>query len=187
MTEFNWLDLHKDANTNLNGEFPVVIVDPVAGESTKGQPQIKFKAKVTEGQFAGRTIPSQFTLVTDSPGAMRMFFSHMSALGLDAKFFSQLPSGSAGMPVLAQALDGRHAVAVIGVRQWNGADRESVDGWKPAVGGAGLGLGGVGGGSLGGTVSSSPLGATQPPAAVQRELGGQPSTPAPTLDDEPPF
>lgn len=175
--ELNWGQLHKDTMTVLTGEFPVVVTASTAVQSSTGKPMIKVTLKIESGQYAGRSLYSQFVVSADSPNAMRMFFSHMGVLGLTAAFFERNPT----MDEVAAALENRRATAVVAPRTWQGAERESIEGWKPA-------LGGPGGNSLatplGGLVAASTP-PSQPAAttAEQLPLGAQPATEAPA----PPF
>lgn len=174
-TEIDWASLHKDATTTLEGEFPIVVVKATAGQSQGGKPQIKATMKIESGPFANRQLFDNFTISAESSAAMRIFFGQMSVFGLDGAFFAGNPS----LNDVAVALEGRRATAVVGVRQWNGQDREDVKEYKPALGGPGGGPAGslsspVGTGiNPGGVVAGagplvSPVGATEPaaPAAV---------------------
>ena len=172
----NWKTMHKDATTTLEGDFPVVIVEANATKTNDGsKDMIKWKAKVETGPYAGRPLWGNFTISPESPGAMRILFSHLAVLGLDEKFWNANPE--APVSAIAQAIVGRKAIAEVGVRQWNGADREEVKAWKPALGGPGgsapLGvLGGFGGtpsssSGIPGVPASTPsTPATPPPAAT---------------------
>ena len=142
--EINWLDLHKDATTVLEGEFPVIVTEAVAGSAaTSGNPMIKAKLRVESGTFAGRTLFHNFNVTPDNPAAMRMFFGQMSVFGIDGTFFARFPRASVDQ--IAQALLGRKAIAVVGSREWQGALREDIKNWKPAPGGPGASSSGIGG------------------------------------------
>ncbi len=140
---------------------------------------------------------------------MRMFFSQLAVFGLDAQFFASIQ----GQPpaAIAQALDGRKALAVVTKSEYQGVEREQISGYKPALGGHGggsfvPGLGGIGSGT---PFGSSPIAqpsmssfasptasvpSTPAAAATAEELTAttsteppgelsaeQPSTPAPTM------
>lgn len=176
--ELDWAALHKDATTTLTGDFAVVITEATAQKTSNGdKDMIKWKAKIETGPYAGRPLWGNFTISPESPGAMRILFAHLAALGVDGAFFQTYPKATVAQ--IAQALQGRKAIATVGVRPWNGQDREEVQGWKkPEIGGAGgvsLGvLGGFGGGPSGipgvpavaaSTPSTSPATAASIPAA----------------------
>lgn len=158
MGEYNWGQMQQEATTILEGEFPVTVVNSDAVLSSTGKDMIKVAVKIESGTYAGRKLHTQFTISPESPGAMRMFFSHMNVFGLDNAFFNSI----AGQPpaVIAAALDGRRAIAVVVKDVYQGTEREKITAWKPALGGHGggtfvAGLGGSVGGSIGGGLGSS--------------------------------
>jgi hypothetical protein len=189
--EYNWGEMHKDATTALEGEFPLVIVSAEAAKTSTGdKDMIKYKAKIESGPYVDRPLWGQFVISPESPVAMRILFSHLGVLGLDDKFFAANPT--APVAVIAKALEGRRAIGVIGSREWMGAKREEIQSWKPALGGPGgsssLGtLGGFNGSSVGssgipaGVPSSPSTPATETSASVPAPDAEQPSTPAPNL------
>lgn len=182
MSEIDWASLHKDATTTLTGDFSVVITEATAQKTSNGdKDMIKWKAKIETGPYAGRPLWGNFTISPESPGAMRILFAHLAALGVDGAFFQKYPKATIAQ--IASALTGRQAIATVGVRQWNGQDREEVQGWKkPEIGGAGgvsLGvLGGFGGGpssipSVPAVAASTP--STPPATAASTPAAGVPA------------
>jgi hypothetical protein len=133
---FNWGEQRKAATLILEGDFPVVITEAVAGKSTNDKPQIKIKTKITSGPYVGRVNKSQFTYSPENPNAVKMFFGQMTALGLGDAFFNGLSgfSQEEGFARIATELQGKQAIAVFANRPWGGSDRESIDGWKPLSG-----------------------------------------------------
>lgn len=124
--EINWSDLHRNATTVLEGEFPVVITEAaVAAAASSGKPMIKCKVRVESGTYLSRTILHNFNITADNDNAMRIFFTHMSVLGLDEKFWRS--NSGASVEQIAQALVGKRATAVIGSREWQGSLREEID------------------------------------------------------------
>ncbi len=183
-TEIDWASLHKDATTTLEGEFPVVVTKATAGQSQGGKPQIKITMKIESGPFVGRQLFDNMTVSAESSAAMRIFFAQMAVFGLDGQFFAGNPS----MDEIARTLEHRRAVAVVGVRQWNGQDREDVKEYKPPLGvgdarpavagglaGIGINPGGAipAAGPIGGPAPTTPASAPVSPAAPAAE-----STPA---------
>lgn len=168
--ELDWASLHKDATTTLTGDFNVVIVEATAQKTSNGdKDMIKWKAKVETGPYAGRPLWGNFTISPESPGAMRILFAHWAALGIDGAYFQANPN--APVAQIAQALIGRKAVATIGVRQWQGSDREEVQGWKPpTIGGQATGV--VGG--LPGLPGGTPVGGLPgvPASSTPARTGG---------------
>jgi hypothetical protein len=179
VAEYDWGQMHKDATTALEGEFPLVIVEAIAGKTNAGdKDMIKFKAKVESGPYVDRPIWGQFVISPESPVAMRILFSHLASLGMDSAFFAKNPRATTEQ--LAQALVNRRAIGVIGSRQWNGQDREEIQQWKPALGGSGgstsLGtLGGFNGGV--GTPSATPATTPGVPSTPATAPGSTPSVP----------
>jgi hypothetical protein len=142
MAEYNWGQMHQDATTVLTGEFPVVFVDAQIKKTNAGdKDMIKFVAKIESGSYVDRELQGNFTISPESHGAMRFFFTDMAKFGLDAAFFATNPT----LQQIADALVGRRAVAVVGSREWNGREMESVESWKPALGGPGGSAGVLGG------------------------------------------
>lgn len=133
---FNWGAQRKAATLILEGDFPVVITEAVAGKSSAGKPQIKVTAKITSGPYVGRTSKTQFTFSPESPGAQKMFFIQMTALGLGDAFFDSIShlTQEEGFNRIATELQGKQSIAVFKNKPWNGSDRESIDGWKPLAG-----------------------------------------------------
>lgn len=173
---YNWADMQKEATIVLEGEFPVTVVKSEATKSANNKDMIKVKFKIDSGTYAGRALYTNFVISPESPGAMRMFFTQLAVFGLDGAFFASI----AGQPpaTIAQALDGRKAVAIVGKGVWQGAEREEIKGYKPALGGHGGGAFVAGlGGSIGGSVGSSPLGSPSPSTYSQPSPIGQTAIP----------
>lgn len=133
---FNWGQQRKEATTILEGEFPVIITEAVAGKSSGGKPQIKVKTKITSGPYVGRTANSQFTFSPENPNAVKMFFAQMTSLGLGDVFFNSISSltQEEGFNRIATELQGKQAIAIYKGREWNNQLREGIDGWKPLSG-----------------------------------------------------
>ena len=173
----NWLDMHKHATTDLDGEHPIVIVEAtVTKTNDQSKDMIKFKAKIESGPFVDRPINGNFTISPESPVAMRILFATWAVLGLDAKFFAANPN--APLQLIAERLVGRRAIGVLGVRDWQGRKFDEIKEWKPALSGPGATppLGSSVGGPLSGglaAASSSPLASPAPASSV-------PSTPVST-------
>lgn len=177
-SSYNWAEMQQEATVVLTGEFPVQVVNADAVKSANGKDMIKVKFKIESGNYAGRALFTNFVISPESSGAMRMFFSQLAVFGLDAAFFASI----AGQPptAIAQALDGRKAIAVVGKNVYQGTEREQINGYKPALGGHGGGTFVAGlGGSIGGGIASSPLG--QPSASSYNSpIGGATSGAIPT-------
>jgi hypothetical protein len=130
----NWKDMHTDATTVIQGEFPLVIDSAEATKTQGGKDMIKCKVKVESGIYAHRLIYHNFTITEDSPAAMRMFFSQMAILGVNDKWWSANPN--APVSEVAKTIEGRRFIGKVGVKTWMGADREEIQEFKPALGAA---------------------------------------------------
>lgn len=173
--ELDWASLHKDATTTLEGDFPVVIVEAEAKKTSNGdKDMIKFKAKIESGHYAGRPIWGNFTISPESPGAMRILFAHWAVLGIDGAWFQANPQ--APVQQIAQAIIGRKATVTLGIRQWNGQDREEIQAWKaPQFGGGGFGsLPGGPSGTLGLQSAAASTPSTPPASSVPAGGSGVP-------------
>ena len=179
---YNWAEMQHEATIVLEGDFPVTVVKSEAVKSANGKDMIKVKFKINAGNHAGRALFTNFVISPESPGAMRMFFTQLAVFGLDNAFFASI----AGQPpaAIAQALDGRSAIAVVKKGQWQGADREEINGYKPALGGHGGGAFVAGlGTSIGGSVGSSPLG-NPSPSSFSSPIGANGSGTSPSATVE---
>ena len=124
----NWGDLKKAADDATKpapiGDYVCEITKCEATTaSTSGNPMLKATMRITDGPAAGKTIFNNFNVTLDSAFAMSIFFRHMAAFGLNDQFFA----GGPAMEQVAAALVGRRANVTLGIRQWQGADRNQVD------------------------------------------------------------
>lgn len=160
------------------GDYDVETIEATATRSSNGKPMIKAKMRVIVGPYAQRTIFNNFVLSVENPQAMAIFFRHMKCFGLTEEFFAAL--GSAGsMDTVASTLVGRRARLTLGIRQWNGEDRNDVTQVKPYTGAP-----------SGGPTGPAPLSpATAGPAAASVAPAPAPTPaplPAPTHAPTPP-
>jgi hypothetical protein len=128
--ELDWSALQQEAKTAgviPAGEYNAIVTEASATQSSTGKPMIKIKARVMDGPQQNKPIWSQFTISPESPMALRMYFMQMGAFGLDSEYFGLQPS----LADVASNLVNRAAVVTLSVRQWNGADRNQLDGVKP--------------------------------------------------------
>ncbi len=178
MAERSWGDLHKDAMTTITGDFPVIIVKADAAKSQNDKDMIKYTAKIESGPYAGRALTGNFVVSPESSGAMRMFFLHMAVLGLDEKFWAANPN--APMEQVAKSIEGRRAIATVGTRQWQGADREEIQKWtKPTGPGGSVPVGVLGGfGGAAGPAAATPLSGSSNPTTPATPASSSVQTPA---------
>lgn len=193
MSEIDWSALQQEAKTASvipAGDYPAIIISAEAKTSSTGKPMVSYKARVTEGPQANKPIWSQFVVSPESAMALRMYFLQMAAFGLDGDFFAQNPR----MEDVARNLVNRAAVFKLSIRQWQGADRNQVDGVSPLPAGAPLPPGVVTGpGTVGaaGPTSMVPMNAQTPTSTPPVPTAGPPipttpSAPTPTGATAPP-
>lgn len=128
MSEIDWAALQKEADDILlpDGDYPLIVTDATAVTSSNGKPMIKLVFAVTEGPKKDRKLWSQLVLSAENPIAIKMWFTQLAAFGLGADFFGTKPT----MEQVAAALKNRGVLATVGRREWQGADRNQVDGYK---------------------------------------------------------
>ncbi len=137
MTPVNWDELQANAQeSNFEalpvGPYDVEIDKAETKTSSTGKTMYAVQFKVLNGPHAGRKVFNQFVISPESPGALGFFFSHMKALGLDAAFFNAGPTDDQ----VCNALLGRKAMITLGMKQYQGEDRNDVKKIAPLAGGA---------------------------------------------------
>lgn len=190
--ELNWSALQAEAATAgllPAGQYDIVISEATATQSANGKPMIKVKFRVTSGPHKDKPIWNQFTVSPESAMALRMFFLNMAAFGLDANYFASNPS----LDTVAQALLNRAAVVTLGVRAWQGQDRNNVESISPPQAGGPVAPGVVTGPPSVSPVAASPVATPVTPAAappVPSTPSAPPNpmaTPAPPVPPTPSF
>ena len=164
------------------GDYNIEVVKADAVTASTGRPMIKCKMKVIDGGFMNRPVMTQFVLVVDNPNALAMFFRNMKAFGLDENFFAQMGAGGQLDPV-AGALVGRRAQVTLGIRKWQGEDRNEVTGIKPYTGAPGTVVGAPGGP---GPISGIPTQVMQQAAANFNPTTQLPNQQMPQMPQMPP-
>lgn len=137
MADLDFGKTRQDVMTVLEGDFVVRVIEATATKNSKGNPMIKAKLAIQAGPYTGRVIVNNFSITPDSVPAMQMFFSQMNILGLDGAYFDKLPNGDTGVNKIAVDLVGRVVQVKLGKREWQGVDRENVEGFSPAPTGMG--------------------------------------------------
>jgi hypothetical protein len=138
-TTHNWKDLKKRGDDATKPAEPGwYVVECVKAEvkkaSTTGNPMISAQFKIAEGPAAGKTVFTNFNVTPDSDFALGIFFNQLAAFGLDDAFFATDPS----IEQLAASLVTRKANVELGIRAWQGVDRNEfknvrrLDGQVPA-------------------------------------------------------
>jgi hypothetical protein len=192
-TVYNFKDLLAQAKTASFealpiGNYDIEVSEATAVTSSTNKPMIKVKAKVTTGPYTKRTVMTQFVLSTDNAIALNIFFRNLRAFGLTDEWLTAL-GGAQDLTPIAQALVGRRAVFELGIREWQGENRNEVKNVKPPSGVAaappqGLpGTGGLPGSGLpgGGSMTMTPPAPPAQPAVAQPPA----QAPAPVQDVPP--
>lgn len=175
MAQQTWNALRKqaeDASKPLPEDwYEVTVTKTESTIASTGSPMIKATLDVNSGPQAGnRKVWTQFVMKAETPFVVQMFFQNLAAFGLDENFFNGLPDDiEAGMPIIAQALDGRSARAKIGPRAYNGVDRDNVFEFAPSAKNNNNATGLPGG--------AAPTGPPTPGAAAAPSVSQGPPTP----------
>lgn len=105
------------------GDYLAVVQDATAQDASTGKPMVKATFKITEGPYAGRLIWNNFVLTRDNPNALKWFFRHMQAFGLQRDFFAMNPSMSA----VAEQLKNKEVVITLTAnREYQGQRQNDV-------------------------------------------------------------
>lgn len=142
MPQRSWADLLADAGDSAGGfevipegdyDFKIKSAESKLAKSS-GRQMYEIKAEIQGGPYDKRLVWHNFVLTTDNPAALGFFFRHMNALGLSKDYFAQNPSDHQ----VAEALTGRAFRGKVGIKKWQGQDRNELTAfWPPA--GAGVG------------------------------------------------
>lgn len=105
--------------------------------SGNSKPQIKTRWEVTQGPKAGfKGLWNHFTLTTDNPAAMSIFYRQMTALGITNDFLGTLANldPETAMKQIAMALNGRSAQIKVKVDQeWQNNKIERINPLPPEM------------------------------------------------------
>jgi hypothetical protein len=137
MAEYDFNRLLQDAKAGGAwplGDYDFEVVDTVVKQSASSTNEmIVVKMRCLVGPYAGKHVTNNFVLTVDNPTALNIFFRHMTAFGLDDRFFAQIGSGN--LAPVAAALKGRRARITIGHRTWNGAPQNDIKAINPLTDG----------------------------------------------------
>jgi hypothetical protein len=147
------------------GDYNIEVASADAVTAATGRPMIKCKMKVIDGPYQNRPVMTQFVLVIDNPNALSMFFRNMKNFGIDEAFFAQMGQMGSLEPVAA-ALVGRRAQVTLGIRPWNGEDRNEVTNIKKYTGAPGTATGP----SAPGMPGMPPMGGPDPIANIPSQV-----------------
>jgi hypothetical protein len=139
MSEYNWNELMQTAEAGIQavpiGEYELQVGTAVVKSTSNGKDRIGCRYNVVAGPHIGRPVFHGFTISPESPQSMGFFFRQMKVHGLGPEFFAQNPSPQQ----VAENLVGKLVHVKIGIEQFAGEDRNSLDGFSPSQmpGGAG--------------------------------------------------
>lgn len=131
----NWSDLIGSAEEGGGfdvvpaGDYLAKVVEASALDATTGKPMVKAKFQIIEGAFATRLVWNNFVLTKDNPNALKWFFRHMAAFGLDRSFFALNPSMA---QVAANIQDKIVIITLKSDRLYQGIPQNDVTAVRPA-------------------------------------------------------
>jgi hypothetical protein len=137
MTQLNWNELLQAADSSGGGDYTPLpegvyelkVVESTPAVTSTGKVMFKVKAEVQSGPHARRLVWDNIVISPENSTSMGIFFSQMGSLGLGKEFFSQQPSNDQ----ITSAMKDRMFRGQIGVRQWNGQDRNEIKRYMPMV------------------------------------------------------
>lgn len=109
-------------------DYDLVCVEATPTQSSTGKPMIKTKYQVESGPSAGKVVWNNYTFSAENDTALSIFFRHMAFHGLDASFFTAQPAWEQ----VAAALSGRRIRAHLGIREFQGVQRNELKNVMPA-------------------------------------------------------
>lgn len=108
-------------------DYDVEIEKAEAKMSGKNNLYFAVTAKIVNGPHMNRKLWSNITVVHDNPVALGIFFRTMAALGIAKEYFAADPSDAQ----VADQLVGRKARVQVGIKQYQGSDRNEIKNWHP--------------------------------------------------------
>jgi len=98
---------------------------------SSGADMIVVQLEIDEGPAKGKMLFNNIVLTPDNAFALMMFFKKLAAFGVDDNVLAQQPS----IQQIAEMLKGRRVICVVGIRTWQGADRNEVNEYRPLAAG----------------------------------------------------
>lgn len=151
------------------GDYDLKVIEASHTTTTNGKLMYKAKFQVQTGQYKGRLVWHNFVVSPESEGALAIFFRQMGYFGMTKEWFkANKPSND----VVANTLNGREVRAKLGIKKYNGEDRNEITAFAAAP------VGSV-------PIPSSVSGATPPPpppAAPPAPPAAPPAPPAPAAE-----
>lgn len=178
MSEISWSALKKGADDAVRpldeGEYLFQCTKAEYRKASTGSPMVVVTLAVQGGPKHGKTLMHNFVLTVDNSFALAMWFRNFAAFGITDEFFSQLSGNTeADLPLVANAMIGRSAMAVVKQRMFQGTMRNNFESFSPAAGAATS----MPGPSIGVPHVGPSVGVSHPPA-VPSAVPSVPTTPA---------
>lgn len=166
----SWGQLLNDAgDTSFDvlpaADYDLKMVKVEAKQSKNGKLMFAYTADVTAGPYKGRKVFGNLVVSPDNPTALNIFFRQVQAIGISRDFFTNNPSDSQ----VAEALNGREFRGQVGVRSWQGQDRNEVKSYSPITKTA----------AAGSPVPPAPMTAPAAPAGMPSATAAPTVAPAP--------
>lgn len=137
----SWTELLTDAGdaggtfeVMPEGDYDFVVKEAKAQTASTGKQMFVIKAEIQGGPHNSRLVWHNFVLSHDNPAALGFFFRHMAVLGLNAEYFKQNPADHH----VADALVGRRFRGQLGIKKYQGQDKNEIKAFFPPSG-AGVG------------------------------------------------
>lgn len=182
MTTTSWAQMIAEAQAGGGidpvppNTYTVQIADAEAKTASTGRSMIRTEFHIADGgAHNGRKVWNNFVIVPENPNALAIFFRQMKAIGLDEAFFATEPS----MEQIAEAMKGRMAQIKVGIRTYEGTQRNEVDNMSAPPAGAAAPQPGV-------PVVQHAAPAPAPAAAAPAPAQAPAPAPAPA-QEQPPF
>jgi len=180
VTSFSFKTLLKNAEdfTALPaGDYNCFVETAEAVTASTGKPMIKVTYRVEDGPKKGKKVFNNFVISVDNGQALGFFFRNMAAHGLARSWFENDPS----MELVAQNLVGKRVRLRLGIRNWQGEDRNEVKAIAPPEGAQAVaGVPGLPGDTVTPTQTTA-SNAPSPSSTTQQPVGGVNNAPAPEL------
>lgn len=128
--QVNWGDLMSQATGSEplpDGPYNVQVSEASVGQTQTGKTMFKVTFTVLDGPHINRKLWTNLTVSPESPQALGIFFSQMSALGLTKEYFATGPTPDA----IVSNLLGKQATVTTTTREWGGSLRNDVKNIRP--------------------------------------------------------
>jgi hypothetical protein len=141
------------------GDYDLKCVNAEKTQTANGKLMFKCKFEVQTGQYKKRLVWHNFVVSPESDVAMGIFFRQMSAFGMTKEWFKTMPSEE----TIVNTLQGRDVRAKLGIKKYNGEDRNEISAFAVV-----------------------PVGGNPPPPGATSAAAPPPPPPAPAAATPPP-